>query len=177
MVRPTTMPLMPPEGFLRTSSGMCACAKAWQRNQNLSQSAREDANVLPSCREGRLLLHVERSSNSSQASSNPTRTESLAVQSTNLLKEGRATMVGLDCETHATSCHCLVPLELLPELVALRTTPPCTQELQPCRLDVPQNLAVQTHGQQLNSVASGKLCEPLQQLSLGDLPPSRGSTQ
>ena len=71
-----------------------------------------------------------------KASPDPTGTESLAVQSANLLKEGRAIVVvsGLDCATHATSSHCPVPLELLLELVGLRTTPPCTPELQPCQL-------------------------------------------
>ena len=86
-----------------TSSRMRACTK-------------DDTSVLQSCRRDHLLLHVERSSNSPQASPDPTGTESLAVRSANLLKEVRATVVvsALDYATHATARHLPVPLELLP---------------------------------------------------------------
>ena len=164
---------MPPEGFYNavmrpiltaesSSSGIRACAKAWQRNQNLSQFFRiqEWAKCIVVMSEGPLAVPRPHSSDSSRATLDPIRTGLPAVLSTDLQK--RCTQMGW-------SLGCATPRRVLS---LSPTVPPSTPELLP---SAPRSLAecavwalqihhltkIQTDDQHLNPLVSGEIGEPL----------------
>ena len=182
----------------RTSPGMRACAKAWQRKPNLLQSRSESESGRtcsavtpegPPAAPRRALFRFL----TSRAC--PTRTELTATLFTDPRTEESSTEVvsALDCATHATSSRRQVPLALIQELVALQTQLSHVHQrfclarrafhgillnAPTTTLSVDRPIAtISTDGQYLGPVATGKIGEPLQQLPHGNHAASGTSVQ